>query len=120
MGGLAPDIFFKLDSLQPSGSFKDRGIGHLINQKHLQSPIQQLICSSGGNAGHAVATAGARLGIDVSVFVPETTKPMMVQKLTNRGATVTVQGKNWNAADALAREALAAAQQEGKNPIYVP
>jgi len=64
----------------------------------------ELISSSGGNAGLAVATVGGRLGLDVSVIVPETTKPLVIAKLESLGAKVTIHGKNWNAADALARE----------------
>ena len=64
----------------------------------------ELISSSGGNAGLAVATVGGRLGLGVSVIVPETTKPLVIAKLESLGAKVTIHGKNWNAADALARE----------------
>uniref|UniRef100_A0A448ZGG5 L-serine ammonia-lyase n=1 Tax=Pseudo-nitzschia multistriata TaxID=183589 RepID=A0A448ZGG5_9STRA len=64
----------------------------------------ELISSSGGNAGLAVATVGGRLGLDVSVIVPETTKPLVVAKLESLGAKVTIHGVNWNAADGLARE----------------
>ena len=64
----------------------------------------ELISSSGGNAGLAVATVGGQLGMGVSVIVPETTKPLVIAKLESLGASVTIHGKNWNAADALARE----------------
>ena len=64
----------------------------------------EVISSSGGNAGLAVATVGGRLGLDVSVIVPETTKPLVVAKLESLGAKVTIFGENWNAADKLARE----------------
>lgn len=67
----------------------------------------ELISSSGGNAGLAVATVGGRLGLGVSVIVPETTKPLVIAKLESLGATVTIHGENWNAADALARERVA-------------
>jgi L-serine/L-threonine ammonia-lyase len=50
----------------------------------------ELISSSGGNAGLAVATVGSRLGLGVSVIVPETTKPLVIEKLKSLGAKVTV------------------------------
>jgi L-serine/L-threonine ammonia-lyase len=78
--------------------------------------VGKLVCSSGGNAGHAVATVGKKLGIPVDVFVPTTTKAMMVAKLRAKGASVIIHGDNWNAADKLAREAEA--QQEDAH--YIP
>jgi L-serine/L-threonine ammonia-lyase len=100
-------VYIKLDALQASGSFKDRGMAHLCATFH-KAGVTQLISSSGGNAGLAVATVGAQLGMSVSVVVPETTKPMVIAKLQSLGATVTVHGENWNAADKLARERVAA------------
>ena len=55
----------------------------------------ELISSSGGNAGLAVATVGGQLGMGVSVIVPETTKPLVITKLESLGASVTIHGKNW-------------------------
>ena len=74
----------------------------------------ELISSSGGNAGLAVATVGARLGLGVSVIVPETTKPLVIAKLESLGAKVTIHGGNWNAADALARERVDASSGKAK------
>lgn len=110
----------KLDNMQPSGSFKDRGISHMIYKTAQQNKkLSLLISSSGGNAGNAVAHAGHRLGIPVKVFVPSTTKKMMIDKLQAKGAEVIVAGENWNAADAKAREAVQEAGGE-KNCLYCP
>jgi L-serine/L-threonine ammonia-lyase len=100
-------VYLKLDALQASGSFKDRGMAHLCATFQKQGTTE-VISSSGGNAGLAVATVGGRLGLGVSVIVPETTKPLVVAKLESLGASVTIHGKNWNAADTLAREKVAA------------
>lgn len=97
------DIFFKLENLQPAGSFKIRGVSHMISTIAANGNLQRLICSSGGNAGLAVATVGQQMGVPVDVFVPVTTKPVMVEKLKLLGASVFVGGENWNAADAVAR-----------------
>jgi L-serine/L-threonine ammonia-lyase len=100
-------VYLKLDALQASGSFKDRGMAHLCSSLK-QEGVTEVISSSGGNAGLAVATVGAKLGMSVSVIVPETTKPLVIAKLESLGAHVTVHGENWNAADSLARERVAA------------
>ena len=104
-GGL--NVMFKMENLQPSGSFKDRGIGNMIQSLRDGTNITRLICSSGGNAGLSVATIGEKIGLPVDVFVPITTLPMMIDKLKQRSANVFVGGENWNAADIFARNALA-------------
>ncbi|XOT96107.1 pyridoxal-phosphate dependent enzyme, partial [Alcaligenes pakistanensis] len=53
---LGKQIWLKMDALQPSGSFKIRGIGHLC-QHHAHQGKKRFIISSGGNAGIAVAYA---------------------------------------------------------------
>jgi L-serine/L-threonine ammonia-lyase len=100
-------VYLKLDALQASGSFKDRGMAHLCATFEKEG-VTELISSSGGNAGLAVATVGGQLGMSVSVIVPETTKPLVIAKLESLGAHVTVHGENWNAADTLARERVKA------------
>lgn len=97
------DVYLKLDALQTSGSFKDRGMGHLCSELKSQN-VKKLISSSGGNAGLAVATVGRELDMVVEVVVPQTTKQLVIAKLESLGADVTVHGENWNAADLLARQ----------------
>ena len=66
---LNSNIYFKLENLQPSGSFKDRGISHMIiTEQQRNNKIKMLISSSGGNAGHSVATIGNQLNLLVSKF----------------------------------------------------
>ncbi len=107
-------VMLKMDSLQPSGSFKIRGIGKLCTQ-YFQKGAQCFVSSSGGNAGLATAYAGKKLGVRVKVVVPSTTKEIMKQKIAQEGAEVIVHGDNWNKADELAREL---AQQQGS--CYIP
>ena len=109
-------ISYKMESFQPSGSFKDRGISHMILELLKREKVTKIICSSGGNAGHAVATAGQKLNVPVDVFVPVTTLPMMIVKLRKKGAEVFVGGANWNEADAKARVALS----NTKGSIFIP
>jgi L-serine/L-threonine ammonia-lyase len=100
------DVYLKLDALQPSGSFKDRGMAHLC-QTFQQQGVTQLISSSGGNAGLAVATVAQQLNMSAQVIVPQTTTQLVVDKLKSLGAEVTVFGENWNQADTLARQRVA-------------
>jgi hypothetical protein len=57
----------------------------------------------GGNAGIAVAYAGRRLGIPVTVVVPETTTATALRLIAQEGAEVVVHGASWQEADTFAR-----------------
>lgn len=100
---LSKRIHLKMECYQPVGSFKIRGIGHLC-QTAAAAGKGHLICSSGGNAGYAAAYAGQRLGLPVTVVVPETTPLVARARMSAEGAEVIVHGKNWNEADGLARQ----------------
>jgi L-serine/L-threonine ammonia-lyase len=96
-------ILFKMECHQPSGSFKIRGIGHLV-VRHVAAGADHFVCSSGGNAGLALAHCAAALDVRATIFVPATTKSSVQQLLTNYGATVHVEGNVWNDADQAARD----------------
>ena len=82
-------VLLKMDALQPSGSFKDRGMAFMCATLK-ERGATSLICSSGGNAGHAVAAMGRRLNMTVRVIVPTTTKQIMLDKIRAQGADVQV------------------------------
>lgn len=94
-------VWLKLEALQPPGSFKLRGIGHAC-ETHLARGARSFVCSSGGNAGLAVAYAGRRLGVPVRVVVPETTTDRARQLLRAENAELIVHGASWQEAHALA------------------
>lgn len=95
-------VWLKLDALQPSGSFKTRGLGHAC-QVHAARGARRFVSSSGGNAGLAVAYAGRVLGIPVTVVVPESTTDRAKALLLQEGAEVVVHGASWMEANAQAQ-----------------
>jgi len=95
-------VFLKLDALQPSGSFKLRGIGFAARE-YVRRGARRLISSSGGNAGIAVAYAGRALSVPVVVVVPETTSERAKALIDQEGAQVMVHGASWQEANALAQ-----------------
>jgi L-serine/L-threonine ammonia-lyase len=90
----AQRVWLKLECLQPSGSFKLRGIGHAC-QVHASRGARRLWSSSGGNAGMAVAYAGRQLGLPVTVVVPESTGERARSLIRRFGAEVVVHGRSW-------------------------
>lgn len=97
--------WLKLDAVQPSGSFKIRGIG-LACQEYRRLGARRFVSSSGGNAGLAVAYAARRLGLPATVVVPETTTERAMRLIRQEAAEVVVHGASWQDADALARSLL--------------
>ncbi|KAF2480628.1 tryptophan synthase beta subunit-like PLP-dependent enzyme [Neohortaea acidophila] len=118
-------IFLKLENLQPSGSFKSRGIGNLLctAMRRAQNPHNvHFFSTSGGNAALAAVHAANFLGRPCSVVVPDTTKPFMVEKIRIAGAAEVVQfGAGLREADAHLREVMMPlAEAAGAECVYVP
>jgi L-serine/L-threonine ammonia-lyase len=107
-------ILLKMENLQPAGSFKIRGIG-LLCEHGKRDGVSRFISSSGGNAGYAAAYAGRKLGVQTTVFVPETTPPDARRKIASQGTEVRVVGSVWDEAD---EEAVAFSRSI--DGLYVP
>ena len=99
---LNANIWLKIEALQPCGSFKIRGVGYAC-EKAVKKGAKNLVSSSGGNAGLAVAYAGRLLKIPVTVVVPRTTPKRAIELIKLQGADVTVKGKDWSEAHAHAK-----------------
>lgn len=106
-------VFVKPEALQPSGSFKIRGIG-LLCEEHAHRGAQRFISSSGGNAGIAVAYAGRMLNIPVVVVVPETTTERAKSIIHQENAEVIVHGASWQEANELALSMV------GRSDAFIP
>ncbi|XP_045152637.1 L-serine dehydratase/L-threonine deaminase [Echinops telfairi] len=108
-------VYLKMDSAQPSGSFKIRGIGHLC-KTWAEKGCEHFVCSSAGNAGMATAYAARKLGIPATIVVPCTTPALTIERLKNEGAMVKVVGESLN-------EAFELAKSLAKNTpgwVYIP
>lgn len=95
-------VTLKVEALQPTGSFKIRGIGRICEIQARQGKTH-FISSSGGNAGIAAAYAGRQLNIPVTVVVPETTTQHAIELIQQENAEVIVHGASWMEAHALAQ-----------------
>jgi threonine synthase len=80
------DATFKLESLFPTGSFKDRGAAVTLSLAQ-QLGVERVLEDSSGNAGHAIATYAARAGIDADIYVPADAKPAKIEAIERTGAT---------------------------------
>lgn len=95
------NVWLKMESSQPAGSFKQRSIGQAC-QEYAKQGAKKFISSSGGNAGISVAYLGKQLNIPVVVVVPETTSQRAIELMRKENAEVIVHGASWVDANALA------------------
>jgi threonine dehydratase len=100
--GLDAKIFFKLECLQHTGSFKPRGAFNCILTSTV--PEAGVIAASGGNHGAAVAYAAQKLGHHAEIFVPVITPQNKVDRLRHYGATINITGNNYSEALEASRE----------------
>jgi L-serine/L-threonine ammonia-lyase len=112
-------VFLKMECFQNAGSYKIRGIG-LFCSRAREAGKTRLVASSAGNAGYAVAYAGNRLAMDVTVVVPETTSQEAKDRIASEGARVEVHGSVWDEADAFGRDLAARTDAAYVHPFDHP
>ncbi|WP_091314747.1 threonine/serine dehydratase [Amycolatopsis tolypomycina] len=96
-------VWFKLEHLQHTGSFKARGAFNRIIASGEQTGV---VAASGGNAGLAVAYAAREFGLPARVYVPATAPAVKVAKLRQLGAAVELVGEKYaDAYDAAVKHA---------------
>ncbi len=66
----AVDIYVKYEGLNPTGSFKDRGMTMAVT-KAVEAGSKAIICASTGNTSASAAAYAARAGIQAFVLIPE-------------------------------------------------
>jgi threonine dehydratase len=88
-----PDIVFKHEYMQHSGSFKARGaFANLLKRNVSDAGVA---AASGGNHGAAVAYAAQALGQPATIFVPEVTSPAKAHRIRSYGAKLVIGGARY-------------------------
>jgi threonine dehydratase len=98
------DLWLKLESLQPTGSFKARGAANLLLTTPRAALANGIVTASGGNHGLATARAAALAGVEATIFVPKTAAPDKIEKLRRWGASVRIEGALWDATNRSAQQ----------------
>src|SRR3712207_2829376 len=65
-----PNLHLKLEGLNPTGSFKDRGMVVAVS-KAIEAGATSIICASTGNTSASAAAYGAAAGLEVAVVLPK-------------------------------------------------
>lgn len=98
-------VGFKLEYLNPSGSYKDRGSAVLISQL-LARGVSEAVEDSSGNAGASFAAYAARAGMRARVYVPESASGPKRTQIERYGADLRpIPGPRSAAAQAVLEEA---------------
>ncbi len=86
------DLWVKDESVNPTGSFKARGLGAAVTRA-VAAGATRFTLPTAGNAGVAAAAYGARAGAKVRVYAPKSTPKPLLDQMTAYGADlVTVDG----------------------------
>jgi threonine dehydratase len=96
-------VFFKLENLQLTGSFKERGA---LNRLLTLTPEERqhgVIAASAGNHGMAVAYHSRRLGIASTIVMPQSAPLIKVTRVRQYGAQSLLHGSDYDGAYAEAK-----------------
>src|ERR1041384_8454142 len=101
------EIFCKLDNLQRTGSFKERGARNALAQLPPEQRKHGVIAASAGNHAQALAYQGQLLGIPATVVMPKFAPLIKVNNCQKLSANVVLHGKDFGEAKAYACELAA-------------
>jgi threonine dehydratase len=103
-------VWLKLESELPTGSFKPRGAIYALSARRQKAPVSEVITCSTGNHGAAVAYAARLFGVQATVFLPAGANPAKRARIAALGARIVEGGADLAAA---AERAWAHAAESG-------
>ncbi len=98
------DIYVKFEGLNPTGSFKDRGMTMAVT-KAVEEGSRAIVCASTGNTSAAAAAYAARAGITAFVLIPDGKIAMgkLAQAMMHGAVVIQIRG-NFDAGMQLVKE----------------
>lgn len=89
-------VWIKFDNLHFTGSFKERGALNRLLQLTPDERRRGVVAASAGNHAQALAYHGGRLGIPVTIVMPEGTPFVKADGTRAHGATVVIKGQDFS------------------------
>lgn len=108
------EIYLKLENLQPTHSFKVRGVMNKLLNLTPQEKSKGVVTASAGNHGQAVAFGAKELGFPAKVVVPTNTPQVKVDGIRRFGAELLLYGANYPESEAKAKQL---SKEEGR--LYI-
>ena len=112
------EVFVKYEGLNPTGSFKDRGMTMAIS-KAVENGARAVICASTGNTSASAAAYGARAGLLCAVFLPAGKIAMgkLSQAMMHQATVIQIDGNFASQALSIVKTAVRGASFELVNSI---
>lgn len=88
------NVYLKLETELPTGSFKVRGAFWALTQRMNRGPIQEVVACSTGNHGAAVAYAAKQFGIKAKIFLPTNCNAVKRGRIASLGASIVESGES--------------------------
>lgn len=90
------EVWLKFDNLHFTGSFKERGALNRLLQLTSDERRRGVVAASAGNHAQALAYHGARLGVPVTIVMPEGTPFVKIDGTRQHGAEVVIKGLDFS------------------------
>ena len=117
---LGPSVSVKVETVQPTGSFKVRGGLAAVSATLEEDPGRAVVASSAGNHGLGLAYAASNLGARVTVVVPEGASAAKVSALQQFDVRLVLHGAGYRDAETHALERAAAEGSRYISPYNDP
>src|SRR3989339_419201 len=113
------NLFIKDDSLNPTGSFKDRA-SFLVSAFANKHKINEITLASTGNAGSSMSGVGAAAGQKITLFLPKSAPPAKIVQSIKYGANVITVDGNYDFAFDISLEYSKRKKILSRNTAYNP
>lgn len=84
----AAEVYLKLESLQPIGSFKIRGATNVMARTPREKLERGVLTASAGNMAQGVAFCARRLGVPATIIAPDTAPATKIRAVERMGGRV--------------------------------
>lgn len=97
------EVWVKLENLQPTGSFKERGAFARLSRLTAEERARGVVAASAGNHAQGVARHASAMGVEATIFMPEGTPTIKINQTRQLGAKVVLKGTDFDDANRLAQ-----------------
>lgn len=110
-------VYFKLENLQMTGSFKERGALNRLLRLDDEERARGIIAASAGNHAQAIAYHAQRLGISAKIVMPKYSPLVKIRSTEHWGAEVILVGDNFDEAYQHSQELVRTEQRTYLHPF---
>jgi threonine dehydratase len=111
--GYQGSIYLKLESEQPTGSFKVRGAFNALLQ--LKPNTQNVVTFSSGNFAQAVAFGASKVGVKATIVMPSRAPRTKIEGTKRLGAEIVFAGDSYEEGDLIVKDLV---EKNGYSPLH--